>query len=202
MYKDFRISQYHVVYALCAGSSNCKVSHCYITKIRKQASSLINCCLQILVPGLTTAHSFSCLSIPPPPLNLKLFWVTHLPLWVLPAPVKQILRSCQRSEEWPRSQHRWGMWALEDVSTPHPQQLFAAGATICCCAVPCRGAGGVGRGVCLHWHWVTWQQKSKACSARLWSTCYADSCPGGTLGSADHLHLVHWRWILKSFMAF
>lgn len=67
VYKDFRISQYHVVYALCAGSSNRKVSHCYITKIRKQASSLINCCFQIVVPGLTTAHSFSCLSIPPHP---------------------------------------------------------------------------------------------------------------------------------------
>lgn len=38
-----------------------------------------------------------------------------------------------------------GMWALADVTTPHPQQLFPAGTTMCCCAVPCRGAvkGGI-----------------------------------------------------------
>lgn len=35
VYKDFKISQYHVVYALCAESSNNKISHCHITKTLK-----------------------------------------------------------------------------------------------------------------------------------------------------------------------
>lgn len=113
VYKDFKISQYHVVYALCTESSNNKISHCHISKTLKQASSLIICSLYLQIPvsGLTTPRSLSCLSTPPP-LSLKLFWVSHLPPWVLPAPMREILRLFQRSEEWPRPQHRW-----EDVST-------------------------------------------------------------------------------------
>lgn len=152
VYRNFKISQYRVVYALFAESKQGfnKVSHCHITKTLKQVSSLIICCLYLQIPvsDLTAAHSLSCFSTPP--LNLKLFCVSHLSLRVLPAPMKQILRPSLRSEEWPRSQHRWGMWALADVSTPHPQQLFPAGTTVCCCAVPCRGAVRAGRVVHLH----------------------------------------------------
>lgn len=67
VYKDFKISQYHVVYALCTESSSNKISHCHISKTLKQASSLIICSLYLQIPvsGLTTPRSLSCLSTPP-----------------------------------------------------------------------------------------------------------------------------------------